>query len=815
MMNTLWQDLRYGLRMLAKRPGFTFIAVLTLALGIGANTAIFSVINAVLLNPLPFRESERLMALGHTYPQNRAKLSATSYPNFTDWKEQNSVFEQIGAYYTTSLTLTGEEAVRLRGAVVTHDVFDTLGATPAMGRGFLPEEDKAGGGSEGRPALLSWECWRQYFGSDPAVIGRAITLSDKSFTVVGVMPEGFMFPVQIAPTEVWISTARDAEIKGEGTVMISRGYRTWRVIARLKPSVTVEAAQAEMNTIAASLAERFPDYNADVGIKVTPLLESIVGDIRPTLMLLFGAVGFVLLIACVNVANLMLERAINRRKEITVRLALGASRWRIIRQLLAESLVLALAGGSLGVMLALWGTDLILALNQEGITRITQTSIDARVLIFTLLSSLATGAIFGLIPAIAASKVNLTESLKEGGRGSAGSLRHNRTRSALVISEVALALVLLVGAGLLVQSLIRLQRVNAGFDPNNLLTFTVSLPGRKYNAQQTVAFYNQLTDRIAALPGVSAASIVSHLPLAGDTGVTSLEIEGRPKDWANGPEGQIHSTGPGYFRTLGIPFISGRDFTTRDDQTAPPVLIVNEALARLYFPGENPIGKHIRPSFSMGEFVMREIVGVVGDVKHRGLQAEAQPEIYFSYPQMPMSSMTVIVRTSVDPHTLINAVRDQVRSLDREAPVYRISTLNEYIARSLTAPRFNTLLISLFAAVALVLTIVGLYGVISCIVSQSTHEIGIRMALGAQPRAVMKLFMKRGLALTLIGLVMGNGAAIALTRFISNMLFGVKASDFTTFTLISILLIGIAIVACYIPARRAMRVDPIVALRYE
>ncbi|HEY7545274.1 MAG TPA: ABC transporter permease, partial [Blastocatellia bacterium] len=505
-----------------------------------------------------------------------------------------------------------------------------------------------------------WECWRQYFGADPAVIGRAVTLSDKNFTVVGVMPQGFMFPVQIAPTEVWISTARDAEIKGEGTVMISRGYRTWRVIARLKPVVTVEAAQAEMNTIANGLAERFPDYNADVGIKVTPLLESIVGDARPTLMLLFGAVGFVLLIACVNVANLMLERAINRRKEITVRLALGASRWRIIRQLLAESLVLALAGGSLGVMLALWGTDLILALNQEGITRITQTSIDGRVLIFTLLSSLATGAIFGLIPALAASKVSLTESLKEGGRGSAGSLRHNRTRSALIISEVALALVLLVGAGLLVQSLIRLQRVNAGFDTNNVLTFTVSLPGRKYNAQQTVAFYNQLIDRLAALPGVNAASIVSHLPLAGDTGVTSLEIEGRPKDWAGGPEGQIHSTGPGYFRTLGIPLISGRDFTTRDDQTAPPVLIVNEALARQYFPGENPIGKHIRPSFSMGEFVMREIVGVVGDVKHGGLRVEAQPEIYFSHPQMPMSSMTVIVRTSVDPHTLINAARDQV-----------------------------------------------------------------------------------------------------------------------------------------------------------
>jgi putative ABC transport system permease protein len=821
-LETLWQDLRFGARMLLKNPGFTLIAIITLALGIGANTAIFSVVNAVLLNPLPFAESHRLMALGQNDPRSRATLSNFSFNNFADLREQSEVFERLAAYYNSNFTLTGQgEAVLLRGTVMTADLFPLLGVSPVLGRAFRLEEDKAGGSSEGRPAILSWQCFQQHFGGESAVIGRSISLNNYSFTVVGVMPADFRFPIQAQPTEVWVSTAIDYERSiGPGSIMVERGYRGWRVIGRLNADTTLEQAQSEVNVIAANLATRFPRMNENMGIGVKPLLESMVGSLRPTLLLLLGAVGFVLLIACVNVANLLLERAISRQREINVRLALGAGPWRITRQLLTESVMLAGLGGALGATLAAWGTDLIVALSPEGITRIAETRLDGRVLAFTALVTLATGVAFGLAPALIVSKTNLAESLKQGGRGASESIHTNSTRSLLVVAEIALALVLLVGAGLLIQSLVRLQQVAVGFDPHNLLTFNVAKSvDSTTGPPQTAEFYRQLTERMKALPGVINASVVFQLPLGGSGGTTSLVIEGQPVEPTDQPFAVIHSVSPEYFRTMGIQLIKGREFTERDDLDSPPVLIINEALARKHYPNENPIGKHIRPGFSTvpvnDENGRREVVGVVADVKHYNLQESPQYEIYFAQAQMPLSTMTVVARTATEPRGLVNAARDVVKSLDQNAPVYSIRTAEEILGRSVATPRFNTLLLGLFAAVALILTAVGLYGVISCSVSQSTHEIGIRVALGAQASDVFKLIVGQGIILALVGVVIGLGAAYGLTRLMSSLLYGVDATDPWTFAGVAVLLMAIAFIACYVPARRAAQVDPLVALRYE
>ena len=820
-MENILQDLRFGTRMLLKKPGFTVVAVLTLALGIGANTAIFSVVNAVLLNPLPFAESDRLVAMGQTWPTNRVALSNFSFRNFADVRDQSEAFERLAAYYNSDLTLTGEnEAVLLRGTVVTADLFPLLGVSPVVGRNFLPEEDNAGGGNEGRPAILSWECWQRRFAGDPSVIGRSITLDNNSFTVVGVMPAEFRFPIQAQPTEVWVSTARDSERVGVGSIMAARGYRGWRVIGRLKPGVEPEAAQAEVDLIASNLASQFSDVNKDLGIKVLPLLESMVGNLRPTLLLLLGAVGFVLLIACVNVANLLLERAISRQREINVRLALGAGRWRIARQFLTESVLLAGIGGAVGTALAVWGTDLIVDLSPETLTRFGETRLDARVLAFTVLVSLATGIAFGLAPALIISRTNLAVSLKEGGRSSTGSFFTSWTRSLLLVVEIALALVLLVGAGLLVQSLVRLQQVEPGFDARNLLTFNVAKSvDSSTTPSQTAEFYRELTARLKALPGVVNAGVVFQLPLGGRGGSTGLQVEGHPIDPSDQRMGILHMVSPEYFRTMGIPVISGREFTERDDMSAPPVLIINEALAREYFPNENPIGKRITPGFSSVPVAEgaggREVVGVVGDVRHHNLHGPAQPEIYFAQAQMPMAAMTVVARTAADPSGIVNAAREVVHALDKNAPVYGVRTAEEILGRSVATPRFNTLLLGLFAGVALILTAVGLYGVISCSVSESTREIGIRLALGAQTSDVLKLVVGQGMILTLIGVVIGLVAAYGLTRLMSSLLFGVGVSDPWTFAGGAALLAGIALLACYLPARRATKVDPMVALRYE
>jgi putative ABC transport system permease protein len=815
-METFWQDLRYGARMLMKSPGFALVAIVTLALGIGANTAIFSVVNAVLLKPLPFYSSERLLVLGQTDPEDRNSPSQFSFRNFADLREQTRTFERLAAYYNNSMTLTGQgEAVRLRATVVTADLFPLLGASPALGRSFLPKEDNAGGGDQGYPAILSWACWQQHFGGDAGVLGRSINLNGNVYTVVGVMPAKFSFPVQAQPTEVWTSPARDADKTGEGAMMVERGYHAWRVVGRLKDGATVEQAQAEANVVASNLAARFPNMNKDMGIKVMPLLEWLVGNLRFTLLLLFGTVGVVLLIACSNVANLLLERAISRQREITVRLALGASRWRIARQLVTESLMLALAGGTLGSLLAMWGTKLIVALSPESITRISETRLDARVLVFTAAISLLTSVLFGLAPAVSVSSRELAEALKEGGRSGSGGLRSGRARNVLVVAEVALALVLLVGAGLLVRTLVRLQNVPLGFDPHNVLTMVVA-KSPSDTPQQTGEFFRQLTEHIKTLPGVVNASVTWQLPLSGASASTGLEIEGHPNEPGKYPTGVIHSAGPGYFRTMGIPILEGRDFTDRDDLKSAPVIIINETLAKKFFPAGDALGKHITPSFATtGGTVAREIVGVVGDVKHQSLKGDALHEFYFAQTQMPVTSMTVVVRTSIDPHALVGAVRKEVQSMDGNAPVFGVVTAEEYMARSVASTRFNMTLLAAFAAVALLLTAVGLYGVISFSVSQSTREIGVRMALGAQTSDVLKLVMGQGLVLTIVGVVAGLAAAFWLTRLMSSLLFGVGATDLVTFAGVSLLLVAVAVLACYVPARRASKVDPMVALRYE
>jgi len=796
--------------------------VLALALGIGANPAIFSVVNAVLLNPLPFASSDRLTALGQTEPQNRDALRNFSFLNFADLRDQSKSFERLAAYYNNGFTLTGQgNATLLRGTVITADLLPLLGVSPALGRSFFPEEDKAGGGSQGRPAIVSWDCWQQQFAGDPAVIGRSIILNNKSFTLIGVMPADFRFPIQAQPTEVWVSTAIDYERSiGPGSIMVERGYRGWRVIGRLKPGVTPEQAQSEANVIADDLASGFPSSNEGMGIGVKPLREWMVGSLRPPLLLLLGAVGFVLLIACVNVANLLLERAISRQREINVRLALGAGRWRITRQLLTESGMLAGMGGVLGMLLAMWGTNLIVALSPERITRIAETRMDARVLAFTALVTLATGIAFGLAPALMISRTNLAESLKEGGRGASGSVHTNRIRSLLVVAEIALALVLLVGAGLLIQSLLRLQQVAVGFDPRNILTFSVAKSVDSTTEPSQIAeFYKQLTERMKALPGVINASVVFQLPLGGSGGSTGLLIEGKPDEPANQPFAVIHSVSPDYFRTMGIQIITGREFTERDDLNSPPVLIINETLARRYLSNENPIGKRIRPGFSTipvnDENGRREVVGVVADVKHHNLEDAAQPEIYFAQAQMPLSTMTVVARTSSEPLALIDAAREAVKSLDNNAPVYSIRTAAELLGRSVASPRFNTLLLGLFASVALILTAVGLFGLISCSVTQSTREIGVRVALGAQRSDILRLVVGHGLVLTIVGLALGLTGAYALSRLLKSLLFGVSATDPLTYIVVSLLLLLTTLVACFLPARRATKVDPMVALRYE
>ena len=814
-MQNLLQDIRFGLRMLLKSPSVSIVATIALALGIGANTAIFSVVNAVLLRPLPFPNSESLVQVFETDQRRGSNRGSHSYPNFFDLRAQSTVFERIASYYSSDYIMTGSgEPARLQGAVVTADLFPLLGVAPLHGRTFTADEDKPS--TTGRVVILSQALFQRRFNSDPRILNQTITLAGRPFTVVGVMPETFEFPIQNEPVDLWTTIAGDAS--GKDPVTEQRGAHFLRVIARLKPGVSQEQAQAEVVAIASRLEQQYPDENTSKSLRVESALAAMVGDVRPALFILLGAVACVLLIACANVANLLLARATSRHKEMAIRAALGASRTRVIRQLLTESVLLSLAGGGVGLLLAVWWSDLLIALGKEDIPRAVHVAIDWRVLGFTIGVSVLTGLIFGLVPAFHSSKSELVESLKEGGRGTGEGARRNPVRSVLVVVELAIAVVLLVCAGLLIQSLWRLQNVNSGLQPQNAMTFNLALPEIKYNYAKQSQFFIDLKSRLETAPGVQSASTIYPLPLSGDRFSISFQIEGRPVPEKDEPSADFFTTGVGYFRTMGIPILKGRDFDQNDRHGSTPVIIVTETFARQYFPNEDPLGKRIHPGVSSvedEESTMREIVGVVGDVRNRGLNTPPRPAYYVPQTQVPFSQMVVVFKTDNDPRGLMSGATKDVAAMDPDLPLFAVKTMDEYLSASVAAPRFNTTLLSIFAGVALVLTIVGLYGVMSYSVAQRTNEIGIRIALGAQGRDVLLMIVKQGSKLILIGLAIGLIGAYASTRLMESLLFGVTAKDPITFAAVATVLAIVALLACYVPAWRATKVDPMEALRCE
>lgn len=817
-MQTLWQDLRYGARMLMKKPGFTLIAVLTLALGIGATTAIFSVVNAVLLRPLPYAEPEQLVAVGGTDARKPGVKESSSYPDFFDWRTRNQSFEAIAAYHSTTLTLTGTDVpAHLSGQVVTAELFDVLKMQPLLGRNFTRADEKLGGAGVARAAIISHALWQKRFGADPNVIGRALTLNRKQFQIVGVAKPGFQFPIQADPVEIWVTPVEDTEGLGEKQpVTERRGFRLLETVGRLKPGVTLAAAQAEMKLLAANLEKEYPENNTNQSAIVSPFHRDLVANSREPLLILLAAVGCVLLIACANIANLMLARAAARHREIAVRTALGAGRGRIIRQLLTESLLLSLGGGLLGLMLAWWGIEALLRFVPEGLPRMTEIAIDRWTLGFTFAVSLLTGVVFGLMPALQASKVDLIEAMKDGARGTSSSSAKTRLRGALIVAEVAIALTLLIGAGLLMQTFLKLQRVNLGFDAHSVLTATVELPETQYaKPEQKIAFYQQLQQRVQALPGVTQASAILPLPISDTNVVGRFQIEGRKAAAGEEPRVDYRWIGLDYFRTMKIPLLAGRDFTAQDSLKSTPVVIVNQSLARTYFPNEDPVGKRLELPFGDGMKV--QIAGVVQNVKHRAeLNSDYSPELYLPYAQLPfLGQMSLVVRTEVEPGSLARALQNEVAALDAEIVLNNVKTMEQYLGAAVSQPRFSAMLFGVFAAVALLLAAIGLYSVMAYLVTQRRHEIGIRLALGAQTGSVLWLILKHGMTLTLVGVVLGLGASFTLTRLLESLLFGVRPTDPLTFGVIAAVLLGVALLACWIPARRAAKVDPMIALRCE
>jgi putative ABC transport system permease protein len=816
-------DIRYGLRQLFKHPAFTIIAVLTLALGIGANTAIFSVVNAVLLKPLPFPEPDQLVAVGMTDSRQKGQtdLNSLSYPDFFDFRDQNRTLASSAVYHDRSFALTSEEgATSVHGAKVSAEFFDVLGIKPKMGRAFGRDDEQGGGGQGGFKVVIGDDFWKKHFGADPNVIGRTITLDRRPHTVIGVMPAGFQFPIQNDPIDFYVSIAEDAaNPDGSQPQTKQRGSHSLQAVARLKPDATVAQANSDLSAIAEALAKQYPDSNTHFGVLAKPLREDMIGDVRPALYILFGAVVCVLLIANANVANLLLARASARGKEIALRAAMGASRARIIRQLLTESILLSGLGGLFGLLLAQWGTDALVKTIPQNIPRISTIQLDASVLIFTMLVSLVTGVVFGLVPAWQASHVDLNSSLKSGSRtGSAGEGK-GRVRNALIMAEVALALVLLISAGLLIQSFARLGRVQSGVRTERLLTARVSLPDVAYPKNENViAFYDQFLTQIRAIPGVESASTIVPLPLSGSNMVTSFDIQERPLPEGQRPGAPVRIIATDYFKTMGIPVRQGRIFDDRDRLDSAPVVIVNERFAQKYFPGEDVIGKRIQPGFSAddsGEKI-REIVGVVGNVKHLSLRNDDSPEMYLPRTQIPFGIMSIVIRTSVsNPNAITNSLRKELAAMDATIPLTSVRVFEEYISRSLARPRFNTLLLSIFAGTALVLTAIGIYGVLAYSVAQRTSEIGIRIALGAGKSSIFRLIVGQAMTLVGISLVLGLAGAFAATRLLNSLLFGVGASDPVTFIAIGLLVSAVAFVAAWLPARRATRVDPIIALRAE
>ena len=816
MLETLFQDLRYGARVLVKNTAFTAVAVLTLALGIGANTAIFSVVNELLLRPLPFRDPERIVMLWEVTPEG-VHQNATSRINVRSWREQSTVFESMAAFADLKLSLTGGsgEPEEIPAQLANPELFQILGVQPVLGRGLTQEDARPDAPDV---AVLSNGLWRRRFGGDPGVIGKSITLNGAPCTVVGVLPAGFEWHLRAKsrtgkPAELW--TALSMPTEGDGAL---RG-RFLSAVARLKPGVSFAQADAEMKTIMARLAQADPSYNQGTSAEVVPLREQFVGRVRPALLILLGAVGFVLLIACANVANLLLARAAAREKEIALRTALGASRARVVWQLLTESLLLAVLGCLVGLGLAWLGIRALVAISPTDVVDLKSVDLNLPVLAVTLVVSLATGILFGLAPALEATRLNLNDSLKEGGKGAGGQgARSRRLRGVLVVAEVALALVLLVSAGLLVKSFVRLQQIDTGFNTENVLTLVVNLPTAKYNTmEQVVGFFREATERIRTLPGVRSVGTVNYLPLYGGLGTTTIfTVEGRPAP----PVGQEPNTDvrvvadSGYFGAMGIPLLRGRNFTAAETTEARNVVLINESMARQHFAGENPLGRRVSVEM-FEEPVWTEIIGIVGDVRYDSLTDEAPPMVYFPLPVLTYSSMTLVLRTTGDPADMAPTVRRVVHEIDPNQPISDVRTMDQVMAKTVGRARFNTLLLGLFAGLATLLAAVGIFGVMSYSVNLRTREIGLRMALGARQGEVLRLILKQGFLFTLIGIGLGLAGALALTRLLSGLLYGVGSTDPATFAAIVALLTAVSLIACYIPARRATRVDPLIALRYD
>jgi predicted permease len=809
-------DIRFAARMLRKNPGFTAVAVLTLALGIGANAALFSVIDAVLLRPLPFHDPGRLVAVHCVDLKDANQGGEISYPAFLDWRSRTRSFEAMSVWSTMGFTYTGgDQPESVPGAMVSANLFSVLGVSPAIGRSFTLDEDNPG--SDQLPVILSYEFWQSHFGGDPGVLGRALALDNQKFNVVGVMPPRFQFPVQRERVEMWITIARD--LQGKSAMAAQRGVSYLQVIAHLKPGVEIPQAQSDVLLVQDQLNRQYPE-NRPRGATINSESDQITGAMRPVLLILLGAVGFVLLIACANVASLLLARSTVRQREFTLRAALGASRWMIMRQLLTESILLAMSGGALGLLLAHWATGALIAMAPQTLARTSEIAIDFRVLGFAFLVALATGVLFGLAPSIQASRFDLNRILGANGRGSSAERGGIRLRSVLVASQLAIAFVLLTGAGLLLHSFNRLQHVNPGFRTDHVLTFLLDVPSHRHPGAQRTIFVQQILQATRALPGVKSASAVFGLPLSETQSVfTAAEIEGHPVPPSQRPRVAFRIIESDYFRTMGIPLLQGRTFGARDEQGGSPLAIVNETLARQMFKGENPIGHRIKPSISFGdsdEAPLREIVGVTADVKSGSIGGETVPEIYA--PQTPtdfIGEMTVVVRTMNDPETLVPAMRSLVNSLDKDLPLRQVKTLDQYVSSSISAPRFDALLLGIFAALAFVLTTIGLYGVISYSVVQRTREIGIRIALGAQRGSISRMVLREGSLLTLCGVGTGLLFSLFATRLLRGLLFGTGETDPATFIAVPLLLMAVALVASYVPARRATRVDPMVALRCE
>ena len=810
-MESLLRDLRYGIRMLRKSPMVTLVAVISLALGIGANTVIFSVINAILLKSLPFHDPERIVLVWGNVPAEGKDRSQVSATDVDDWRQQNAVFEDVTTYGNWSATLLGEgESERIQGIQVGDGYFSIMRATPLLGRTFLTEEQQDGKDSV---IVLGYGLWQGRFGGDPSVIGQKINLSGRPYTVVGVLPADF----QPLPTSL-VSPRGDfyrpvAETRDEN----ERSSRHLRAIARLKQGVTLEQAQAEMNGIAGRLEQQHPRGNTGYGVRLLTLTEDTVGGLRKALLTLFGAVAFVLLIACANVGNLLLARAAGRQKEIAIRRALGAARLRLARQLLTESVVLAIIGGGLGLLLALWGTSLVEAIG-SGVTPLpVSIKIDSRVLGFTFALSILTGIVFGLAPALHASNPDLNETLKEAGRSSGAQASRNRLRGVLVMIEVAMALVLLISAGLLIKSVMRLRNVNPGFKAENRLTMNVVLPSLKYpKAPQWIAFYNQLGERLNALPGVESASFTSVLPFSDNFDGRALVVEDHPRPAGEEFDVDLYIVTPAYPQTMAIPLLQGRALTEQDSETTPLVALINETMAGEMWPGQDPIGKRIKfPGSEKNPQPWRTVIGIVAGVKQYALDRKGPMQIYLPEAQFPTRFMTLVVHTSSDPQSLIAAVRNQIHEMDKDQAVYNIATMEQLLADSISLRRFSTILLMSFAGVALMLAGIGIYGVISYSVTQRTHEIGVRMALGASRRDIIHLVVRQGMAMTLAGVGIGLVATFALTRVMETLLFNVSATDPATFVIIPVALTIVALGACFVPAQRAAKVDPMEALRYE